>query len=381
MATAQVDCPNPADALEYHFRSGDNTASGSRSNRLTSTRNEAVNQPSELILRIEALETANGALSRRIDMDYLTRGDAADRFNDFFLRIQAFEMASPRIPGEGQVDALSLRIAMLEKVNSDRKPPSSEVKLTPWRAINTIFILVLGVYKATGTYLGQTTGPTTLDWILGVLWFLITYWVEPIVPYYELRAEDDSQLAREFFPWFFAQDVSVVLLPPFRRYSAYPFLLWYSAAALVQALSHLNIALATFLSTLPLAIICSITGVFLMYANFVLRELYWVWSSPSDKDIYGAAIISAGVAVLSIVALPITQWAQSGGPYWLGLCMAALMTGSHAVGYIILSLLKTAYRALKMVSMWYYGRADTDARQWWALPLVALGGRTDTGGG
>ncbi|KAF8174678.1 hypothetical protein K438DRAFT_114873 [Mycena galopus ATCC 62051] len=313
-------------------------------------------------------------------------------------------MASPRIPGEGQVDALSLRIAMLEKVNSDRKPPSSEVKLTPWRAINTIFILVLGVYKATGTYLGQTTGPTTLDWILGVLWFLITYWVEPIVPYYELRAKDDSQLAREFFPWFFAQDVSVVLLPPLSavlRLSIFALVLYESAAALVQALSHLNIALATFLSTLPLAIICSITGVFLMYANFVLRELRkllgklhipllfrrlfnasdWVWSSPSDKDIYGAAIISAGVAVLSIVALPITQWAQSGGPYWLGLCMAALMTGSHAVGYIILSLLKTAYRALKMVSMWYYGRADTDARQWWALPLVALGGRTDTGGG
>ncbi|KAJ7843960.1 hypothetical protein B0H13DRAFT_2286496 [Mycena leptocephala] len=32
-------------------------------------------------------------------------------------------------------------------------------------------------YKAVTTYVGQTTGPTTADWIIGVVWALIAYWV------------------------------------------------------------------------------------------------------------------------------------------------------------------------------------------------------------
>ncbi|KAJ7032865.1 hypothetical protein C8F04DRAFT_958327 [Mycena alexandri] len=53
----------------------------------------------------------------------------------------------------------------------------AEVKITLWRLINTAILLVLGIWKAATTYRGQSTAPTTLDWIVGVLWALISYWV------------------------------------------------------------------------------------------------------------------------------------------------------------------------------------------------------------
>jgi hypothetical protein len=48
----------------------------------------------------------------------------------------------------------------------------NNVKLTPWRVLNTAFLLGVGIAKATLTYRGYTTGPTTLDWILGIFWAL-----------------------------------------------------------------------------------------------------------------------------------------------------------------------------------------------------------------
>jgi hypothetical protein len=44
---------------------------------------------------------------------------------------------------------------------------------TPWRALNTILLLGLGAYKAIATYRGQTIGPTTADWLIGVVWTLM----------------------------------------------------------------------------------------------------------------------------------------------------------------------------------------------------------------
>ncbi|KAJ7872335.1 hypothetical protein B0H14DRAFT_2570338 [Mycena olivaceomarginata] len=96
------------------------------------------------------------------------------------------------------------RIAALEVNLADRNPPS--VKITPWRAFNTLLVLGLGVYKAVGTYQGQTTGPTTVDWIGSLVWATIVFWVslyEPLV--------DDDPDSEELFVWIFHRDLSGIL--------------------------------------------------------------------------------------------------------------------------------------------------------------------------
>ncbi|KAJ7447530.1 hypothetical protein B0H11DRAFT_2082508 [Mycena galericulata] len=70
--------------------------------------------------------------------------------------------------------------------------------ITPWRVLNSVLILGGGAYKAIATYMGQTVGPTTADWIVGVLWALIAYWVSFF----------DDSTARS---WFFAFDMSRVV--------------------------------------------------------------------------------------------------------------------------------------------------------------------------
>ncbi|KAJ7509659.1 hypothetical protein B0H11DRAFT_1901068 [Mycena galericulata] len=68
---------------------------------------------------------------------------------------------------------ISRRIAELEAKIVGGRSERPEVKITPWRALRTVFLLVVGAYKATATYLGQVTGPTTADWIIGVVWALL----------------------------------------------------------------------------------------------------------------------------------------------------------------------------------------------------------------
>jgi hypothetical protein len=73
--------------------------------------------------------------------------------------------------------SLYLRIATLETIvmnldqASDAQKPRATI--TPWRVLNTVLVLGLGVYKAAATYIGQTTGPATEDWIVGVFWTLM----------------------------------------------------------------------------------------------------------------------------------------------------------------------------------------------------------------
>ncbi|KAJ7509661.1 hypothetical protein B0H11DRAFT_1254356 [Mycena galericulata] len=68
---------------------------------------------------------------------------------------------------------LSHRIETLEtKIADAGQSERRQVKITPWRMLNTIFVLVVGGYKAVATYRGQATGPTTADWIIGVVWAL-----------------------------------------------------------------------------------------------------------------------------------------------------------------------------------------------------------------
>ncbi|KAJ7824638.1 hypothetical protein B0H13DRAFT_2681158, partial [Mycena leptocephala] len=85
------------------------------------------------------------------------------------------------------------RIAVLEAIINQE----SAATITPWRLLNTVVVLGVGVYKAVTTYLGQTTGPTTADWIIGVAWTLIAYWVS----FFDDPTPNQSS-------WFFARDVS-----------------------------------------------------------------------------------------------------------------------------------------------------------------------------
>ncbi|KAJ7032864.1 hypothetical protein C8F04DRAFT_1106018 [Mycena alexandri] len=79
-------------------------------------------------------------------------------------------------------------------------PKEPEVEITLWRLINTAILLVLGIWKAAATYRGQSTAPATLDWIVGVLWALISYWVGII-----------EQENPECALWLFERDSSHVL--------------------------------------------------------------------------------------------------------------------------------------------------------------------------
>ncbi|KAJ7241705.1 hypothetical protein B0H12DRAFT_1133420 [Mycena haematopus] len=77
-----------------------------------------------------------------------------------------------------------------------------KVKITLWRLLNTVFVLGLGIYKATATYRGQQVAATTSDWIVGVLWAVIAYWISFL---------EGAQLGPRG-RWFFAQDHSRVVL-------------------------------------------------------------------------------------------------------------------------------------------------------------------------
>ncbi|KAF7326432.1 C6 finger domain [Mycena sanguinolenta] len=76
------------------------------------------------------------------------------------------------------------------------------IKVTVWRLLNTIVVLGLGIYKAVAAYLGQQTAPTTLDWVIGVLWTVTGYWVSFL---------EDAQLGPRG-RWFFTQDHSGAVL-------------------------------------------------------------------------------------------------------------------------------------------------------------------------
>ncbi|KAJ7453214.1 hypothetical protein FB451DRAFT_1282032 [Mycena latifolia] len=79
-------------------------------------------------------------------------------------------------------------------------PKHPRVKITPWRILNTAVLLILGTTKALSTFLGQTSAPNNLDWTIGVVWALISYWVSIM-----------EQETPEVAPWFFTTDFSGVV--------------------------------------------------------------------------------------------------------------------------------------------------------------------------
>ncbi|KDR69108.1 hypothetical protein GALMADRAFT_272226 [Galerina marginata CBS 339.88] len=76
--------------------------------------------------------------------------------------------------------------------------PSGEkrVRITSWRAINTVFLLGVGIGKAVSAYGGGSTIPTTLDLIGGVAWALASSWASVL--------ENEHP---QIWPWMFQYEI------------------------------------------------------------------------------------------------------------------------------------------------------------------------------
>jgi len=71
------------------------------------------------------------------------------------------------------------------------------VKITPWRLLNTVFVLWVGIGKAVSMHQGQSIVPSTLEWIMGVIWASISYWL------YLIGTQHPNTLS-----WFFQNDLN-----------------------------------------------------------------------------------------------------------------------------------------------------------------------------
>jgi hypothetical protein len=69
-------------------------------------------------------------------------------------------------------ELLEQRVVALE-ANMRSVGQKPHTTITPWRVLNSALVLGLGSYKAITTYQGQSIGPTTTDWIVGVVWTLM----------------------------------------------------------------------------------------------------------------------------------------------------------------------------------------------------------------
>ncbi|KAJ6510715.1 hypothetical protein C8R45DRAFT_921434 [Mycena sanguinolenta] len=121
-----------------------------------------------------------------------------------------------RIAAQHRADSLSVGIICMEEGHApsdtshhdrtfeDQRAARPKLKVTPWRLFNTVLVLGLGIFKAVAAYRGEQTAPTTLDWILGVLWAVIAYWLSFL--------EQEAQLGL-IGRWFFTHDLSWALWP------------------------------------------------------------------------------------------------------------------------------------------------------------------------
>ncbi|KAI9442883.1 hypothetical protein BJY52DRAFT_1128450 [Lactarius psammicola] len=59
----------------------------------------------------------------------------------------------------------------------DASPPPLGVNLTGYRLLNMMTVFSFGIAKGILTYMGQSTAPTTLDWVAGALLAVALYWI------------------------------------------------------------------------------------------------------------------------------------------------------------------------------------------------------------
>jgi len=102
------------------------------------------------------------------------------------------ESPSGRTPASGQEEQGDDRSA-----DTDAAPPPLGVKLTVYRLLNITILFSIGIIKGILTYKGQSTAPTTLDWIGGALLAALLYWIG-------LYEDRDTKKGE----WFFQADLA-----------------------------------------------------------------------------------------------------------------------------------------------------------------------------
>jgi len=101
------------------------------------------------------------------------------------------------------------------------------VKMTMWRFLNTLFILIVGSSKMISALQGQSVAPDVIDWTIGVIWalmyveiqsiFLLQFWISDGFLYYPLLILDHRSHwftvleieCPSSIPWLFVQTVSL----------------------------------------------------------------------------------------------------------------------------------------------------------------------------
>ncbi|KAN0131800.1 hypothetical protein V8E53_010328 [Lactarius tabidus] len=63
-------------------------------------------------------------------------------------------------------------------VDMDAMPPPLGVKLTGYRLVFMVTVLLFGTVKTILTYMGQSIAPTTLDWVAGTFLTAVLYWID-----------------------------------------------------------------------------------------------------------------------------------------------------------------------------------------------------------
>ncbi|KAJ7017240.1 hypothetical protein C8F04DRAFT_1230613 [Mycena alexandri] len=99
-------------------------------------------------------------------------------------------------PADGSYrERQSVRVRRPTQPEAEAQMVIPDSRLTAWRLLNTTALLTLGITKALATAHGQSSTPTTLDWLMGVCWVIISYWAsffERNFPtYYPALFQDD----------------------------------------------------------------------------------------------------------------------------------------------------------------------------------------------
>jgi len=178
----------------------------------------------------------------------------------------ASERAPPRAFSPGWRVALAASDQEEDRsVDTDATPPPLGVNLTCYRLLNMTIVFSFGITKGILTYMGQSTAPTTLDWVSGALLAVALYWIG-------LYEQQDAQK----WEWFFQVDLAPAIGYCAKRVIGGVMGVLFSlrGTLMITSLSSLPVfLLAHFVSHVPLD---AWLGVYVGFT--VCAHLLWHWS-------------------------------------------------------------------------------------------------------
>jgi len=177
--------------------------------------------------------------------------------------------------------------------------PPLGVKLTCYRILNLTTLLSFGIIKGILTYMGQSSAPTTLDWISGALLAAVLYWIG-------LYEERDSNK----WNWFFQIDLAPAISYGTKgviggfagalfhfdgKLISLSLLLYFLAVLLLlfhaRAFEHRRAFVVVFFSLYLTVCVLSLFGLLwdiIVMENPRARERLWGWQSTKRfRDDYG----------------------------------------------------------------------------------------------